>query len=154
MTIDLCKLFNVEEGEEFRFKTKDNWYSDFKYKIENNIMKVAYIGSENNKFQPSSFNLNDFKLIDEIIKFPKKKQFSNDELHIFKMIPRVYKWCARDRNGNLFVYESKPYKSDSELFWNNDHDYKHIKVFNHLFKSILWEDTEPVFIDDYVERQV
>jgi hypothetical protein len=27
-----------------------------------------------------------------------------------------------------------------------------LSIFNHVFNSIKWEDEEPVFIDDYVER--
>ena len=33
MKIDLCKLFNIEEGEEFILETKDGWFNDLKYKI-------------------------------------------------------------------------------------------------------------------------
>ena len=43
MKIDLCKLFGVEEGEEFIPETQDGWFNDLKYKIENNIIKVATI---------------------------------------------------------------------------------------------------------------
>ena len=70
MKIDLCRLFGVEEGEEFILETKDGWFNDLKYKIENNIIKVATI--EYSDYSQSSFNLNEFVYIEKIIKLPKK----------------------------------------------------------------------------------
>ena len=59
-------------------ETKDGWYNDLKYKIENNIIKVATI--KYSVYSQSSFGLNDFKLIEKIIKLPKEKKFTDNEV--------------------------------------------------------------------------
>ena len=155
MKIDLCKLFNVEEGEEFILETKDGWFNDLKYKIENNIIKVATI--KYSDYSQSSFKLNEFVYIEKIIKLPKKKQFSQDTLNFFKMIDKKYKWIAKDKSGDIFGFEEKP-KKDKYVWLCEEYDYCLdntccIDGLNQsLFNEILWEDDEPIYIDDYVER--
>ena len=155
MKIDLCRLFGVEEGEEFILETKDGWFNDLKYKIENNIIKVATI--EYSDYSQSSFNLNEFVYIEKIIKLPKKKQFSQDTLNFFKMIDKKYKWIAKDKSGDIFGFEEKP-KKDKYVWLCEEYDYCLdntccIDGLNQsLFNEILWEDEEPIYIDDYVER--
>lgn len=153
MKIDLCKLFNVEEGEEFILETKDGWFNDLKYKIENNIIKVATI--EYSDYSQSSFNLNEFKFIEEVIKLPKKKEFSQETLNLFKCIDKKYKWIAKDKSGDVCIYTNKPNKK--RIYWSLDFVgvgcRAEIYGFDKsLFDQILWEDEEPVFIDNYVER--
>ena len=155
MKIDLCRLFGVEEGEEFILETKDGWFNDLKYKIENNIIKVATI--KYSDYSQSSFKLNEFVYIEKIIKLPKKKQFSQDTLNFFKMIDKKYKWIAKDKSGDIFGFEEKP-KKDKYVWLCEEYDYCLdntccIDGLNQsLFNEILWEDDEPIYIDDYVER--
>ena len=155
MKIDLCKIFGVEEGEEFILETKDGWFNDLKYKIENNIIKVATI--KYSDYSQSSFKLNEFVYIEKIIKLPKKKQFSQDTLNFFKMIDKKYKWIAKDKSGDIFGFEEKP-KKDKYVWLCEEYDYCLdntccIDGLNQsLFNEILWEDDEPIYIDDYVER--
>ena len=149
MKIDLCKLLDVEEGEEFVIETKDGRYNDLKYKIENNIIKVATI--KYSVYSQSSFGLNDFKLIEKIIKLPKKKEFSDDELCILRNIDKKYKWIARDKRNTLYVYgKDEPFTTGT--VWNNySGDYARFP-YDDIFESISWEDRKATYIDDYVER--
>jgi hypothetical protein len=140
--IDLCKIFGVEEGEEFVLKHKE--YRQV-YKVSNNTLLGKSSYSE--KFYRSDVTINN---LCEVIKLPKKKEFTDDELCILRNIDKKYKWIARDENGSLCLYYQKPKKSGYQ--W--DGKYKVIEMFDHLFNSILWEDEEPVYIDDYVERGV
>ena len=155
MKIDLCKLFGVAEGEEFILETKDGWFNDLKYKIENNIIKVATI--KYSDYSQSSFKLNEFVYIEKIIKLPKKKEFSQDTLNFFKCIDKKYKWIAKDKSGDIFGFEEKP-KKDKYVWLCEEYDYCLdntccIDGLNQsLFNEILWEDEEPIYIDDYVER--
>ena len=149
MKIDLCKLLGVEEGEEFILETKDGWFNDLKYKIENNIIKVATI--EYSDYSQSSFNLNEFVYIEKIIKLPKKKKFSQDTLNFFKYIDKKFEWIAKDKDGEVCIYINKPKKED--VSWDNFSLYKPLDIIkDSLFDEILWEDDEPIYIDDYVER--
>lgn len=135
MKIDLCKLLGVEEGEEFTIETKDNWFNDSKYKIENNILKVASIKYSN--FLPSNFNLNDFIYIEKIIRLPKKKGFTEDELCILKNIDSEFNVLGKNINGTIFV--------------TSDYEKTYLNPFNNLFQSL--DIGEDIRIDDYVERR-
>ena len=148
MKIDLCKLFGVEEGEEFKL-VSDN--SESKYIIVDNILNLVI---DNRKPYVSELTINDinaYKL--KIIKLPKKKQFTDDELCILRNIDKKYKWIARDESGSLCIFDEKPKKS--EEMWDNVicSDFIELNCYNNLFNSIHWEDEEPIRIDDYVERK-
>ena len=148
MIIDLCKLFGVEEGEEFKLGEKRS----IKYRIYNGELNCTYINCEND-WSKSHLELNEISGC-EVIKIPKKKEFTDDELAIMRSLPKRYKWIARDKADNIIcLYQRKPTKNESGNWDINGDSYMYIMaVYNHLFQSIKWEDEEPVFIDDYVER--
>ena len=145
MKIDLCKLFNVEEGEEFKLKL---FGGIGKYRLKNG--KLEYYDDFINKWVESTISMNHI-LDSEIIKIPKKKQFTDDELCILRNIDKKYKWIARDESGSLCIFDEKPKKSE-EMWDNVTHsDFIELNCYNNLFNSIHWEDEEPIRIDDYVE---
>ena len=142
--IDLCKVFGVEEGEEFRIST----FKDI-YKIHDGLL-FNKCPIRNIYVEPAEVNINDISGLD-IYKLPKKKEFTPFEYEVFRRIDPKYKWVARDISGNLYAYADKPEKL-SLGSWGS-HSYNGgMSVFNHLFKSITAEDEEPLFIDDYVKR--
>ena len=146
MKIDLCKLFNVEEGEEFKIEYED-YTSGRVHKIDNNTFYVLCEG----KFLKDNISVETIKRITKIIKLPKKKQFSQDTLNFFKCIDKKYKWIAKDKDGEVCIYINKPKKED--VSWDNFSLYKPLDIIkDSLFDEILWEDEEPIYIDDYVER--
>ena len=145
MKIDLCKLLGVEEGEEFKLKL---FGAIGKYRLKNG--KLEYYDDFINKWVESTISMNDI-LDSEIIKLSKKKQFSQDTLNFFKCIDKKFEWIARDRDGEVWIYISKPKKRD--ISWENFGLYKPLDIIkDSLFTEIKWEDEEPVYIDDYVER--
>ena len=79
------------------------------------------------------------------------KTFTEDEKIIARNIDEEYKWIARDRDGNLCVYDGKPKKEVSRWISN---DYEYLCYFNHLFSAIKWEDEEPTRIRDIYNPQV
>ena len=140
MKIDLCKIFKVEEGEEFKVNGKDTIYF-----ITDNILQYK-INSYHSKV--SQLKINE---IIKITKLPKKKQFSQDTLNFFKCIDKKFEWIAKDKDGEVCIYINKPKKED--VSWNNFSLYKPLDIIkDSLFTEIKWEDEEPVCIDDYVER--
>ena len=147
--IDLCKLFGVEEGEEFKFGNRI--YNDLVYKVSNNIL---WSKCEDGKdFTRSTLYINELLIVKDIIKLPKKKQFTDDELAIMRSLPKKYEWVARDLDGTLYAfYFRKPKKENGS--WDNAGRYRKLGLFGHLFNSITSEDEEPVYIPDYVERGV
>ena len=145
MMIDLCKLFGVEEGEEFKLKSE--FYDNYTYRIYNNILQ--YHNRDNEQWVGSHLDINTITHL-EIIKLPKKKQFTDDELAIMRSLPKACVWIARDDNKAIYTFNNKPEKEDE--LWDNNGVIRELDLFQHLFKCIQWEDEEPVFIDDYVER--
>ena len=139
--LDLCKIFGVEKGEKFKI----DGYEDI-YFIENGYL--YYIGDYGEK--KSYLNINDVAG-KNVIKLPKKKKFTDDELCVLKNIDKKYKWIARDKSGSLCIFDEKPNKSGE--MWNNviHSSFIELGCFNNLFNSINWEDEEPIRIDDYVE---
>lgn len=145
MKIDLCKLLGVEEGEEF---TRDDSKIYYKYRVYNN--KIQHFDEILNMWKYSTLTIN--ALVEsEIIKLPKKKQFSQDELCILRNIDKKYKWIAKDKDGLICIFVSKPIKTGK--IWSDGESYASLgAIKNSLFNSIQWEDEEPIYIDDYVER--
>ena len=146
MKIDLCKLLGVEEGEEFK---RDDSKIYYKYRVYNNI--IQHFDEVLKIWEYSTLSINAL-VASEIIKLPKKKEFSQDELCVLRNIDKKYKWIARDESGSLCIFDEKPKKSE-EMWDNVTHsDFIELNCYNHLFNSIHWEDEEPICIDDYVER--
>ena len=141
--IDLCRLLGVEEGEEFKFEGYE-----YTYIIKKQFLYIL------NEDRYSHLEVNDL-INKEIIKLPKKKEFTDDELCIFRLIPKEYEWCARDKSKTLFLYKNKPIKDNSFIgMWidSNADDSLSLKAFSHLFQSISYKDEEPIYIPDYVAR--
>ena len=147
MKIDSCKLFGVEEGEEFNIEG-----FGIKYRIYNNRLECYDANFKEWIYSTLGFN----KLIaSEIIKLPKKKEFTDNELFILKNIDKKYKWIAKDKSGDIFTFVSKPIKTEKLWSdgWSNGDSYASLEAIkNSLFTEIKWEDEEPVYIDDYVKR--
>ena len=152
MKIDLCKLFGVEEGEEFKVDRGVNYPRNNTYFVKNNILlyKNEQAGVV---IEESNLGINNLNQIKEIIKLPKKKQFSQDTLNFFKCIDKKYEWIARDEDGEVWLFKNKPKKIADGIWDATGDDFESATLVNLLlFKEILWEDEEPVYIDDYVER--
>ena len=141
MKIDLCKIFGVEEGEEFKFDGYETIY----------FIQNGYLYFINSTKKKSILSINDV-VGKNIIKLPKKKEFTDDELCILRNADKELKWIARDYyNNSLKIFTEKPQKNICKN-WVADGAYRTFNVYNHLFKSITSEDEEPVYIDDYADR--
>lgn len=147
MKIDLCKIFGVEEGEEFGLKGENK--AKCRFRICDN--EFQYYSDTLEQWLHSIISLNsavEFK----IIKLSKKKEFTDDELCILRNIDSEYNWVARSSCENtLLIFAKKPVKNDLKS-WSAVGRNTIFNAYNHLFQNIKWEDEEPVFIDDYVER--
>ena len=139
MKIDLCKLFGVEEGEKFKIYDYEAIYF-----IQNGYL--YFIGDYGE--QKSYLNINEV-VGKNIIKLQKKKEFTDNELCILRNIDKKYKLVARDKNGDLYAYPYRPMKGAT--YWGKG-SHESLFTFNSLFTEIKWEDEEPIFIDEYVER--
>ena len=130
MKIDLCKLLGVEEGEEFGIKL---FGVIDKYRFKNG--KLEYYDDFINKWVESTISMNHI-LDSEIIKIPKKKQFTDDELCILRNIKSEINTLGRNINGTIYV--------------TSDYGKSYLKLFNNLFQSL--DIGEEIIIEDYVGR--
>ena len=78
-----------------------------------------------------------------------KPNLTEDEKVILRNVPYDYKWIARDIDGCLYVYESKPKKGIT--MWESDG--LPMIPFDHLFQFIQWEDKEPYSIEELLEGE-
>ena len=79
----------------------------------------------------------------------KKLVISEDEKAILRNVPKHYKWIARDIDGCLYVYASKPKKGIT--IWVDTG--LPMITFDHLFNFIKWEDDEPYSIEELLKGE-
>lgn len=83
-------------------------------------------------------------------KEPKEKpKLTDDEKVILRNIDKKNKWIARDKSGELWIYEEKPERYIS--YWDSNGELR-FTLFNNLFQFIKWEDKEPYLIDDLLNE--
>lgn len=82
-------------------------------------------------------------------------KLSEAERVILENLDEKYKWIARDKDNELYVYEKKPLKTDTDA-WSNATAptlYESLSAFNHLFEFVKWEDEEPYNIEELLESE-
>ena len=70
--------------------------------------------------------------------------FTDVERRILERTDKRYKWIARDENGCLYIYNTKPYKDEDYGFFSakSSGEYLFNKcVSDVLFKNITWENS-------------
>lgn len=78
---------------------------------------------------------------------------TDDDKVILRNIAKEYKWIARDRDGDVAIFSSKPIRSNFLGKWGRNCedelgvDLMKQGVFSNLFAWIQWED-EPWYIPD------
>ena len=82
--------------------------------------------------------------------------FTDVEKRILEGTNKYYKWIARDENGRLYIYNTKPYKDKDYGFFST----KFINgfLFNKcvsdvLFKNVTWENSPIQFRNDELLTQ-
>ena len=80
----------------------------------------------------------------------KETKPTEDEKVILRNLPKEYKWIARDKNGCLYVYASKPKKGIT--MWEDSSGLP-MFPFYHLFQFIKWEDKEPYLIEELLGEE-
>lgn len=68
---------------------------------------------------------------------------------LYHLIECDFQYIAREEDGDLYGYISKPHKDRYGWIWNFDDDdvpFVDLNLFNNCFNFITWEDTEPTNI--------
>lgn len=129
----IAKELGVEIGEEFKISNKPDVYKF----TEDGLMGIR----GNNTYNIFSIFLKLIAGKENIIKLPQKPILTEAERVILENLPKEYKWIARDKAGDLYVYADSPEKSDFIL-----------SIFNHLFQFIKWEDEKPWNIEELLKE--
>lgn len=98
-----------------------------------------------------------------VSEYKEKPVLSKFERNILEWVRWVhnnhFKYIARDENGNLYVYTSKPEKSESVWIPEKSESVRmssdrscYLTIFNSLFNFIKWEDAEPTSIKEILEN--
>lgn len=78
-----------------------------------------------------------------------KIKLSDAERVILENLDKSYEWIAKDEDGNLYIYELKPYKGSGD--WCDLKNEQELSAFNHLFQFIKWEDEAPYNIEELLK---
>ena len=81
-------------------------------------------------------------LLEEYKEPIKLSKFEYEYLKVAK--GNEYNFIARDKDGRLFLYETKPWRG--ELVWK--YTDSGIRIFKELFNFVKWEDEEPYSVDE------
>ena len=97
----------------------------------------------------SEIEINDLKGSD--LKLAPQWTFTEDERVILMNLPKRWVWIARDSDGNLWLYKSKPKLEEEWEYWDTDDIAEcHLNLYGHLFKNIQWSDEEPCEFRKYL----
>ena len=126
-------LVNLEGRKFITFDSYRDNLTDIDNALEFDIMKVY----------------EDYTCKELIWERKEKPKLTEDEKTILRNLPKHYKWIARDKNGCLYVYASKPEKVIT--IWEGSG--LPMIPFDHLFQFIKWEDEEPYSIEKLLEGE-
>lgn len=77
--------------------------------------------------------------------------FTDTEKRILEATDKRYKWIARDENGCLYVYDTKPYKDEGYGFFSAKFGGGYLFnecVSDVLFKNVTWENSPIQYRDN------
>ena len=82
-------------------------------------------------------------------------QLTNDEKALLRCLPKEIKYLARDEDGQLWCFETKPFKeTEYGGYWDykpNTNESYELSIFNHLFQFVKWENEEATSIEELLE---
>lgn len=65
-----------------------------------------------------------------------------------------YKFIARDKDGELFIYKTQPRRNEECCNWVSDGCFNLCMRFNVDFPMVKWEDDKPWLIEDLKKLEV
>lgn len=141
-----------------RFKEEINKHNN-EFGLADNIADCGTLGCRNCRF--SRLNNSDGVIIMcstrkvkwLLSEYKEPVKLSKLEYDILKYLSdnTKYMYIVRDGNGNIFLYDEEPQKSESAPWWTG-RGMCHTSMFNKLFQFVQWEDSTPTLIKDVLEN--
>lgn len=82
----------------------------------------------------------------------KEIKLSEDERIILKNIDKKYKWIAREKSGQLWLFEDRPTISD-DYWFDNGVCVESFYYFDNLFQFVKWENQIPYNIEELLSYE-
>lgn len=96
---------------------------------------------------------NDKEIIDFLLKeHTKPVELTNFEKIILECVDGYFNYITRDKDERLFLYETRPQKNEYGVWEEAGNMTCKLFPFTNMFKFIHWEDDDPYFIIDLLER--
>lgn len=134
-------VVELEDGDKYLFLEGRFVNNRFWYDIDAKICKIFEI--------QEAYSLSDMLVFGKGLDLIwERKELADVEISILKSINSKFKYIARDKNGELFIFERKPHKCST---WWSQKDAIDFELFGHMFAMIRWEDEEPTLIADLLE---
>ena len=141
-----------------RFKEEINKHNN-EFGLADNIVDCGTLGCRNCRF--SRLNNSDGVVIMcstrkvkwLLSEYKEPVKLTRFEYDILKYLSdnTKYMYIVRDGNGNIFLYDEEPQKSESAPWWTG-RGMCHTSMFNKLFQFVQWEDSTPTLIKDVLEN--
>ena len=141
-----------------RFKEEINKHNN-EFGLADNIVDCGTLGCRNCRF--SRLNNSDGVVIMcstrkvkwLLSEYKEPVKLTRFEYDILKYLSdnTKYMYIVRDGNGNIFLYDEEPQKSESVPWWTG-RGMCHTSLFNKLFQFVQWEDSTPTLIKDVLEN--
>lgn len=136
-----------------RFKEEINKHNN-EFGLADNIVDCGTLGCRNCRF--SRLNNSDGVIIMcstrkvkwLLSEYKEPVKLTRFEYDILKYLSdnTKYMYIVRDGNGNIFLYDEEPQKSESAPWWTGR------GMFNKLFQFVQWEDSKPTSIEDVLNN--
>lgn len=141
----ICEILGVETNELFKLKTAGG---DIPLPFEYYITDDGSFLNEND-FNSPSICVDTINGKFKVVKIPK---YTDEQKEAFKALKTLgFNYIARDEEGCILSYESKPHKANYDTFWTcmpEHKDYKSCEIINDIFPFIKWKDKEPFEIPE------
>lgn len=72
---------------------------------------------------------------------------------ILSNVNKKYKYLARDKNGELYLFSARPKKDLEEERWDAECEFISLSMYSHLFSWIGWDDKEAYKIEKELEYE-
>ena len=141
-----------------RFKEEINKHNN-EFGLADNIVDCGTLGCRNCRFSRSNNSdgviimCSTRKVKWLLSEYKEPVKLTRFEYDILKYLSdnTIHMYIVRDGNGNIFLYDEEPQKSESSPWWTGRGMY-HMKMFNKLFQFVQWEDSTPTLIKDVLEN--
>lgn len=142
-----------------RFKEEINKHNNEFGLADNNIVDCGTLGCRNCRFSRlnNSYGViimcSTRKVKWLLSEYKEPIKLTRLEYDILKYLSdnTKYMYIVRDGNGNIFLYDEEPQKSESAPWWTG-RGMCHTSMFNKLFQFVQWEDSTPTLIKDVLEN--